>query len=251
MHTIAITRAVPASIEACELTHLERSAIDVERARRQHIEYQRALTELGCVVIELPEEPELPDSVFVEDTAVVFDECAVIMRPGAESRRAETASVRAALSTYRTLNQIEPPGTVDGGDVLRIGRRVFVGQSTRTNEEGIRQLSALLRPFDYEVIGVNVQGCLHLKSAATVVADNMIVVDSSAFDPQIFGAPYLDVPAKAANLLLVNGIVLCPAVAAPTAERLEKEGLRVQLIDNSELAKAEAGLTCCSILLSA
>jgi dimethylargininase len=175
----------------------------------------------------------------------------VITRPGAHSRRAEIPPVRAALSAYRLIHEIKPPGTLDGGDVLRIGRRIFVGISSRTNHEAIRQLGALLEPFGYEVIGVAVAGCLHLKSAATVVANDLMVVAAGAVDPQIFATPYLAVPAHAANLLSVNGTVLCPAVAAATATRLEGKGLRVQLIDNSELAKAEGGLTCCSLIFPA
>src|SRR5687768_13341467 len=117
--TIAITRAVPASINQCELTFHARTPIDVGLARTQHAAYQRVLTELGCEVIELPETPELPDSVFVEDAALVFDDCAIITRPGAASRRAETPSIRDTLSRYRTLHEIGEPATLDGGDVLR------------------------------------------------------------------------------------------------------------------------------------
>ena len=223
--------------------------ISVERARRQHAEYQRALAALGCEVIELPEEPACPDSVFVEDTAVVFDECAVLARPGAESRRAETASVRAVLARYRRLHVIEAPATLDGGDVLRVGRRVFVGLSTRTNAEASEQLSELLQAPGYEVVPVSVEGCLHLKSAVSVVAHDLIVVHPDAVDPNVFGMSYVAVPLATANMLLVNGTVLCPAVARAAARQLERVGLRVQLIDNSELARAEGGLTCCSLIL--
>lgn len=246
--SIAITRAVPASLNRCELTYHTRVPIDVARARRQHAEYQRVLAAHGCEVIELPELPELADSVFVEDAAVVFDECAVITRPGAESRRAEIPPIRAALAAYRELHEISAPATLDGGDVLRLGRRIFVGTSTRTNHEGVDQLRRILAPLGYEVIPVEVSGSLHLKSSVTAVADDLIVIDPRAISPASFGLRYLEVPADAANMLRVHDSVLCPATAAPVAARLEAEGLKVQLVDNSELAKAEGGLTCCSLI---
>jgi dimethylargininase len=246
--SIAITRALPSSINRCELTYHARVPIDVERARRQHAEYQRILAAHGYEVIELREEPGLPDSVFVEDAAVVLDECAIITRPGAESRRAEIPSIRAVLGGYRELHQIEEPGTLDGGDVLRLGRRIFVGLSTRTNQDALEQMRKILQPYDYEVIAMNVNGSLHLKSAATEVADDLVVVDSNVIDPTILGVQYIEVHAKAANMLRVNGGVLCPAAGADVVARIEAAGVHVQLVDNSELAKAEGGLTCCSLL---
>jgi dimethylargininase len=154
----ALTRAVPQSIARCELTHLDRKPIDVELARKQHQDYETALTNAGCRIERLPIADDLPDSVFVEDTAIVLDEVAVITRPGAESRRPETASVAAALRNYRELVFLEPPAILDGGDVLRIGRKVFVGQSTRTNAEGFRQLASALTPFGYSVRAIAPRG---------------------------------------------------------------------------------------------
>jgi dimethylargininase len=249
--TLALTRAVPASINECELTFHARTPIDVGLARTQHTAYQQVLTGLGCEVFELPEMPELADSVFVEDTALVFDECAIITRPGAASRRAEIPSIREALSRYRTLHEIAAPATLDGGDVLRIGRRVYAGISTRTSPDATEQLRNFLKPLGYDVIAVAVNGALHLKTAVSVVADDLIVVDPTAIDPSVFSTRFIEVPANAANMLRVNGVVLCPAVAADTAARLEREGVTVRLVDNSELAKAEAGLTCCSLVFSA
>ena len=247
-HTIAITRAVPASIVNCELTFQSRVPIDIDRARSQHADYQRMLTKLGCEIIELPEEPDMPDSVFVEDAAVVFDDLAIITRPGAASRRAEIPSVRAALTSYRPLHEITAPGTLDGGDVLRLGRRVFVGLSTRTNEAAVSQMRNILSAYDYEVVAVSVRGTLHLKSVATAIGDDLVVVDTSAVEPGIFAARYIEVAADAANMLRVHGTVLAPATAAPVLPRLEAEGLSVELLDNSELAKAEGALTCCSLI---
>src|SRR5690606_11889034 len=137
---IAITREVSASLADCELSFVARTGIDLDRARRQHADYRDLLARLGCDVLVLPEQAGMPDAVFVEDVAIVTDEVAVMTRPGAASRRGEGASVAAVLDRYRPLHAIEAPGTLDGGDVLRIGRRVYVGESARTNAEGIAQL---------------------------------------------------------------------------------------------------------------
>ncbi len=249
---IALTRAVPPSIVRCELTHLARSHMDVGLAAVQHARYEAALETLGCTIQRLPDEPELPDSVFVEDTAVVVDEVAVIARPGAESRRAETDSVAEALRHHRPLRAIEPPGTLDGGDVLRIGRRVYVGLSARTNADGATQLRDLLVPFGYAVHRVEARGCLHLKTAVTAVAGDLILLNPSWVDADVFEAPRLEVHPDepfAANTLRVGETVLCSAAAPRTLERLESHGLSTQAVDVSELEKGEAGLTCCSVIV--
>ena len=204
---IALTRAVPPSLDRCELTHLARSPIDVALAARQHAAYEDALRAAGCTVVRIPPEPDQPDSVFVEDTAVVLDEVAVITRPGAPSRRAETASTAAALRAYRRLVTIETPGTLDGGDVLVAGKTVFVGAGERSNADGVRQLAQHLAPFGYDVRGVGVAGCLHLKSAATLVSASSVLVNPSfvdlrAFEPLEAIAIAPEEPA-AANALLV------------------------------------------------
>src|SRR5260221_10996135 len=164
---LALTRAVPDSIARCELTHLARQPIDFARARVQHAAYEEALRKAGYTIEHLPSADEMPDSVFVEDTAIVLDELAVITRPGAESRRGETASVAAALSRYRTLAFIEAPAVVDGGDVLCVGRDVYAGLSTRTTVAAVEQLAHILERLGYRVHGVTAPGSLHFKSAAT------------------------------------------------------------------------------------
>ena len=250
---LAFTRAVPPSIIHCELTHLEREPIDWERAKAQHRRYEEALTALGCSVIRLSALPDSPDSVFVEDAAVVLDECAVITRPGAASRRGETSSVAEALRRHRELRCIEEPATLDGGDVLRLGRRIFVGRSTRTNRAGIEQLAQAVRPFGYSVADVDVRGVLHLKSGASAIGDRLLV-DPSRVSPAAFGGiTTIEVDpseSSGANVVFVNQTVLSPASAPRTRERLERVGCRVVTIDASELAKAEAGLTCCSLLVN-
>src|SRR5262245_23966723 len=136
---VALTRDISPALASCELTHLPRVPIDVERARAQHREYEQALAEAGCEVQRLPSSAEMPDSVFVEDIAIVFDELAIVTRPGAESRRIEVQAIADALQKYRRLRCIAAPGTIDGGDVLVVGRRVYVGLSSRTNAEAVRQ----------------------------------------------------------------------------------------------------------------
>lgn len=250
---IAFTRAVPPSIDRCELTHLARSPIDYARAVAEHEAYEDALRQAGCEVRRLPDAPDFPDSVFVEDTAVVFDELAVIARPGAASRRGEVDAMAAALAPYRTLRFIEAPGTLDGGDVLVTPGRVFAGISGRTNAEGVRQLAVLVAPFGYELIEVPVEGCLHLKSAVTDLSVETILINADWVDRGAFsGFRRIDIdPAEpaAANVLAVNGLVICAAEHPRTRARLEAHGVRVLSVPAGELAKAEGGLTCSSVIL--
>lgn len=255
----AITRGVSPAFAECELTHLAREPIDVALAERQHAAYEALLAELGCTIERLPVEPELPDSVFVEDAAVVLDEVAVITRPGAESRRGETVSVAAALAHHRPLVHLEAPATLDGGDVLRVGRRLFVGQSARSNGAGIARLAALVGPFGYRVDAVALDGCLHLKTAVTQVADNVLLVNRPWLDASAFaGYELLDVdPSEptAANALRIadpsDGVsaVILPSAFPLTRSRLEARGIHVRTVDVSEVAKAEGGVTCCSLLV--
>jgi dimethylargininase len=251
---IALTRPVPASIDRCELTHLAREPIDYARGVEQHRAYEAALERLGCRIERLPATPDLPDSVFVEDAAVVFDDIAVITRPGAASRRGEVASVADALRRYRTLAFIEPPGTLDGGDVLVTTRGVFVGLSARSNADGIRQLAAILAPRRIGVTAVPVSRCLHLKSAVTSVGANRLLVNREWVDPSTFTAfDLLDVdPAEpfAANVLIIGDRVLCAAESPLTRARLEAAGLVTLEVPGGELAKAEGGVTCSSLLVS-
>ncbi len=251
---IALTRQISPSLSRCELTHVERTPIDYERACAQHAAYERALTSCGCTVRRLAADDSMPDSVFIEDTAVAVEEVAVMMRPGASSRRPETAAVRDALARLRPLADIEEPGTVDGGDVLVIGRCVFVGLSTRTNEAGIFQLESLLSPYGYDVTAIQTQGCLHLKSAVTAVTGSAVLLNPSWVSPDRFAAyDVIEVAPEepgAANVVGINGRVIASAAYPRTVERLTRRGLDVLTVDASELAKAEGALTCCSILLS-
>ena len=256
MGTVAIVREVPEALARCELSFVERTPIDLQLARRQHEAYAGALRALGCEVLQLRPLDEFPDSVFVEDTALVFDELAVLTRPGAPTRRGEVESIGQALASFRPLARIEPERTIDGGDVLRIGREVYVGRSARSNDEGIRQLSALLQPHGYRVHGVPTRECLHLKSAVTQVAPDTVLVQPRWLDEA--GAPFaryrrIEVdPSEehAANAVLLEGGMLYPDCFPRTRERLEQAGIAPTTVDVSELQKAEGAVTCCSLLVA-
>jgi dimethylargininase len=254
MSLTAIVRDVSSSINDCELSFHARQPIDVAKARAQHRAYQNCLTELGVRIVSLPAEPDLPDAVFVEDPAVVVDEVAIISNMGAPSRRPEATSLADALSRYRPLKFLAEPATLDGGDVLRIGRSVFVGLSRRTNRDGIDQLADLLAPYGYQVQPIEVRGCLHLKSACSHIGNDMVLVNRSWIGVEpLSGYELLDVPAEepaAANALLLNDVVIMPAAFPKTRALLEKRGFRVRTIDVSELQKAEAGVTCTSLIFN-
>lgn len=250
---IALTRSVPPSIVNCELTHLEREPINPVRAVEQHRRYEEALAALGCTIQRLPPLPDLPDSVFVEDAAVVLPELAVIARPGATSRRAEVASVADALRPHRPLRFIEPPGTLDGGDILQVGLTIHAGESTRTNAEGIRQLAELTSACGYSVRTLKVRGCLHLKSAVTRVSENVVLLNPAWVDSSSFrGMHQIEVHPHeplAANALWTGDAVIYARTYDKTRKRLEQNGVNVHPVDTDELHKAEGAVTCCSILI--
>ena len=248
----ALTRQVSSTFAACELTFLERQPIDIVKAMEQHRSYEACLKELGAQVISMPADESYPDAVFVEDPAIVLDEIAVITRPGAASRRGETQSIAQALAPFRELRYIREPATLEGGDVIRVGKTLFVGLSERTSRAGIEQLADLLLAFDYSVVPVEVRGCLHLKSGACWAGGNVILanrnwIDASAFqDFKIIDVPE-DEPA-AADVLPVAGKLIIPSSFPHTAKILEDYGIEVLPIDVSELQKAESGVTCMSLL---
>jgi len=250
---VAITRQVSPAINQCELTNIERQAIDLSRAQAQHDEYEQAMRSLGVKVVSLPPEPDLPDSVFVEDVAVVLDECALITRPGADSRKPEVESIAKSLSPFRKLFFIQAPGTVDGGDVLTVGKSLYVGLSSRSNRAGIEQMQAFLAPFGYEVRGVEVTGCLHLKSAVTQVGQDLLLVNPAWVDRSAFpGMTFIEVdPSEpyAANAVMIENSLIYPLAFPKTRKRLEAGGLKLVMVDASELAKAEGAVTCCSLIL--
>ena len=255
MSLLALTRDVSPAIARCELTHIERTPIDPSIARAQHEAYERCLESAGCVVQRVEGGADMPDSVFIEDIAVVLDEIAVITRPGAESRRQETPAVAEAVTRHRPVRRVEAPGTLDGGDVLVVGRTVFVGCSARTNAAGLAQLRCSVRPLGYDVREIEVHACLHLKSAVTAISDELLLVNRAWIPTaDLGGFELIDVHPEephGANVLRLPDRVVHAAAFPRTRERMEARGIRVDAIDLSELAKAEGAVTCCSILIPA
>jgi len=251
----AITRAVSPSLARCELSFIPRQSIDLAKAQAQQHAYEKLLAALGARVISLPADPDLPDSMFVEDPALVLDELAVIFPMGAETRRPEALSIAAALQPFRKLQHVKLPGMLEGGDILRLGHKLFVGLSARSNAEGMAQLSAIVAPHGYEVVGVPVYGCLHLKSAVTPVDEHTLLANRAWFDSSFFsGYDWLDVdPAesRAGNALTLSRTIIFPASFPRTRARIEDRGFTVAPLDISELQKAESGLTCSSLLFDA
>jgi dimethylargininase len=242
---IAVTRGVAGSIQHAQLTYLERERIDYVAAELQHGQYMRLLESLGYTVLLIPADDRYPDCVFIEDTAIVLDDVAVITRPGAESRRGETDAVADALQPYRPIVHIEAPATIDGGDVLVLDDTIYVGLSTRTSEAAIEQLRFYTRR---NVVPVEVHGALHLKTAITRVSRDTLLVRRDWIDVAPFaGWTLLD--AEEPNALLVGDVVIYPDAYPETAKMLRQRGIDVRTIDASELAKAEGGVTCCCLLV--
>jgi len=245
----AFTRAVSPRLAECQLTHLERTSIDAEKAARQHAAYEQALIDAGFEIVRLPELADDPDAVFVEDTAVLLDGHAVITRPGAPSRAGETESTAAGLAGHFELHRVER-GFVDGGDVLRIGKRLYVGRSTRTDAAGIGALAELVTPLGYEVIEAALRDCLHLKTGATFAGNDVLLYNPEAIDPAQFAGiePLAVKEPAAANCVRAGDRLILPAGNPNTAARLAQRGFAVVEVDVSELQKAEAGVTCMSLI---
>ncbi len=251
---IAYTRAVPSTIARCELTHLTREPLDIGLAVAQHEQYEEALRAAGVEVKRVAARDDLPDSVFVEDTAVVVDELAVVSRPGSLSRRDEVESVREALATHRTVATIEAPATLDGGDVLVLDREVLVGLTPRTNLSGMQQLRGLLAPFGYTVRAVPVRGCLHLKSAVTRAGEKTLVANPTWFDPSLApGWNVIPIDARepfAANVLWLGRTTIVAEAFTRTNDALARAtDSELVAVAAGELAKAEGGVTCCSLVI--
>jgi dimethylargininase len=251
---LALTHVVSPHIDRCELSFSERTPIHYETARQQHGRYVDLLRELGVEIRELSVNVDYPDACFIEDVAIVVDELAVIARMGVPSRRGEPLMIAAELARYRPLVAIEPPGTLEGGDVLRIGRDLYVGLSPRTNEAGAAALAARLEPLGYRVHTVRISGCLHLKSAVTALDEHTILANPAWLDLSRFEDMRIVTVAAAepvaANALRLGDAVILPGQYPRTAAKIAKIGYRVCALDLSEIIKAEAGVTCCSIILN-
>ena len=254
MALIAITREVNAAIRNCELSFLPRVSIDIALALQQHQHYQSALSSLGGEIVVVPTEPGLADSVFVEDTAIVLDEIAVLLRPGAATRLPEVAGVESVLQQYRMLTSIQPPGTLDGGDLLRIDKIIFAGLSTRSNQSGIEQFRDIVMDYGFSVKTVKTTKCLHLKSAVSAVAPGTLLINPDWISSSMFGDyELIDIDkeeAHAANALLVGQSVIYPSSFPRTTDKLVTRGINVIPVDLSELQKAEGAATCCSLILT-
>lgn len=249
----AVTRTPGPELARCELTHLPRQFIDIEHAVAQHRAYQTVLRGERIEVIELPADPAHPDGVFVEDTAVVLDEISVLTCPTAP-RRGERAAVEAALAGFRPLARLPAGVSLEGGDVLRVGRTLFVGLSGRTSAAGVRAMADVITPLGYSVVPVRVTGCLHLKSAVCAVDDETVLLNREWVDAEPFaGLRLVDVPADepfGANVLRLPDAIVVSTAFPETAELIERLRHRVVAVDVSELHKAESGVTCMSLVFS-
>lgn len=257
MTLLAFTRAVSPRLADCQLTHLPRQPFDMPRAIAQHAGYEAALAAAGAEVHRLPPLDDFPDGVFVEDTAVILGDHAIITRPGAKARAGETASTAAGLGGALTLHHMTE-GHLDGGDVLLIGRDFIIGTSSRTNRAGIAAFAALAEPLNYTVTAAALKGALHLKTAVTfagadaagdpVLLHNPAWVDAALFPGTV---PLAVDPAEpfAANVLRVGDTLVVAAGAPRTRDRLASRGFHIVEIATDELQKAECGLTCMSLIV--
>ena len=254
MNTVAITRKPSRRLEEGERTHIGREPIDFVKALEQHTAYRSALRELGAAETCLEDADAYADGVFIEDTALVLDECAVMMRPGAESRRGEVVGVARALAAYRDLLHIDGEVTIDGGDIVVAGRRILVGRSARTTTAGIEALSEMTRPCGYVVRAVRMRGCLHLKSGCTALPDGRLLVNRHWIDVRdLTGFDLIDVPPSepwGGDVAYVGDTVVAAAAFPDTIETLTGRGFRTRPVDVSEFAKAEGGVTCMSLLFA-
>lgn len=246
-----MVREVPDSFTQA-LTMGERPVLDVDRARSQHAAYRERLVDAGYDVTAVPADEDCPDCPFIEDAAVVLDSFAIITRPGAPERRAETGPVGEALAQVMPTHQIEAPGTVDGGDVMRIGSTVFIGRSARTNDAGIAQFAELASADALRVVAAPVAQVLHLKSAVAALDDETILIASDCTDPAVFvGYRLIEKPPsekKGSALRLHDGMILVTANSPMTIGTLQGAGYDVSWADTTEFQKADGGLTCLSLL---
>jgi dimethylargininase len=234
------------------VTRIDRQPIDTDRAATQWQTYVDALAGAGWEIIEVEPAHDCADAVFIEDAVVVFGDLAVVCRPGVDERRAELAGARAAVQAAGLeVVTIDPPGTLDGGDVLKVGSTVYVGQGGRTNPAGVDQLTRLLDPLGLKVIAVPVTKALHLKSAVTALPDGTVIgYEPFVDDPSVF-PEFLAVPdEQGAHVVLIGGNQVLMAAGCPATEVLLRDrGLDPVPVDIGEFEKLEGCVTCLSIRL--
>lgn len=251
--SVALVRQPALSLVHCEVTHVAREEIDLPAAFRQHQAYCRALQQMGVAVEVLPPEESFPDSVCIEDDAIILPELAVLASMAAASRQGELALLLPVLSRHRRLIDIVPPATIEGGDVLRIGKNVYVGMSLRTNRAGGNALRTIVEPLGYRVILLPIQGCLHLKTACTPLDDDTLLVNPAWLDIEALKQfRLLSIPPEepfAANVLRLPGGILANAAYPLTLNLIEAHGYSVTGVELNEFAKAEAGPTCLSLII--
>ena len=251
--TIALTHAPSPNLDACELTHVARVPIGHARAAQQHVEYCAMLRRCGAEVRTLTANLAFPDSVFIEDTAIVLDEVAVLTSMGAKSRQPEPAGIEPELRRHREVVRINPPATIEGGDVLRVGRKLLVGDSSRTNRAGFDALADIAERHGYQVLRVRVTGCLHLKSAVTALPDGRLLLNRAWLDATVISdfamVEVHQTEPSAANVALVGGYVCIAAAYPRTADMIRNLGFEAATVDLSEFAKAEGCVTCLSLLI--
>jgi len=248
----ALTRGVSKNIAACELTYRSREEIDCVKAGLQLQQYCELLRQWGVDVMAVPASPSHPDCCFVQDTAIVLDEVCVVASMGAATRWGETDDVERLLSDYRPVRRIFRPATLDGGDVVQVGRRLFVGLSTRTNLQGHDALRAIVEPLGYEVVPVIIHGGLHLTTGCGVINDDTVILNPRWLDASAFtGLRRLQVPDTepwAANTIRIDENVCVEAGAPRTFDLVQPYAGNVETLDISEFRKAEGSLSCLSII---
>lgn len=249
----AIVRDIPNSYQQCVVGFHDKPQINVDLAKQQHQAYCKTLEQLGLKIIRIPADNTLPDCCFTEDTAIVFGDTAIITSPGTASRVAETVEMEKTLTPLKKIFYISPPGTIDGGDVLKIDKKVYIGISARTNEHAIKQVAAIINPKGFEVIGVKIRNILHLKSAVTYVGNGCVLLAEGYVDESAFSEyDKIIVPKEegyCANCLVVNGKVLLPKGFPKTKSLVEAKGFSVIELEMTEIEKAEGALTCLSVII--
>jgi dimethylargininase len=246
----AVVRPVPSSYDRCVRINVEK--IDVKFARLQHKEYCGILQKLGLNLIWIEGDDSLPDSCFVEDTAVIFGEKAVICNMSVKSRAPETFGVAKVLKKLKQVCYTRPPAMIDGGDVLKVEDRVFVGLSLRTNREAVGQIRQVLKDTNLQIVPVKLRNLLHLKSACTYLGDNYVILSRGHFDTHVLsGLSKIIVPKDeeyVADCLAINRTVLMAKGYPKTKRLIENEGFQVEELEMSEFRKGEGALTCLSII---
>lgn len=248
----AIVREIANTYNNCVVTFSDTPLIDVSLAKQQHNNYCNVLSQVGVDITKLEADDNLPDCCFVEDTAIIIEDIAIITYLGTESRVNETYEIEKSLKNYKKIYHINLPGTIEGGDVLKIDKKIYVGISQRTNIEGINQLALIVKDKGYEVIGVNIWDTLHLKSACTYLGNNVVIFSQGHFDESIFSSyDTIIVPKEeeyCANTLTINGQVLIPKGFPITKGLITIKGFSVIELEMTEIQKAEGALTCLSLL---